>query len=65
MSTTCTEAVSFKSCPGKKARVFSSFFILLYTLYMNEKELIEKTVSFVQQALADAEGGHDWHCAHV
>lgn len=27
---------------------------------MTSKEIIEKTISFVKETLADAEGGHDW-----
>jgi uncharacterized protein len=27
---------------------------------MNQQEIIHKTIEFVQQTLADAEGGHDW-----
>tara|TARA_R110002049_G_scaffold285400_1_gene466262 strand:- start:10602 stop:11252 length:651 start_codon:yes stop_codon:yes gene_type:complete len=27
---------------------------------MNSKEIINKTITFVKQTLADAEGGHDW-----
>lgn len=31
---------------------------------MDHAELIDKTVSFVRQTLADAEGGHDWWHIH-
>lgn len=27
---------------------------------MDNKQIIEKTVAFVQKTLAEAEGGHDW-----
>lgn len=27
---------------------------------MNQQEIIDKTIKFVQQTLSDAEGGHDW-----
>lgn len=31
---------------------------------MNQDQIIEQTVQFVQQTLADAEGGHDWWHIH-
>ncbi len=35
-----------------------NYFFYLYT--MNNETIIEQTIAFVKQTLADAEGGHDW-----
>ena len=41
----------FSFCPPKQER---------YTVSVGNEEILEKTVAFVKETLADAEDGHDW-----
>lgn len=36
------------------------FFVICYTSKMDSQTIVDKTVDFVKETLAEAEGGHDW-----